>query len=129
MQTHTIYYHYTATVVPFIFLATAHSFYFFKKNPAVSYGSRFFLSLTICLFSIIQHRQLLVRMSLWADELDPFRWQMAKTIPAPAAAVATFDFLAELSQRPRLYSLHNVWRNNNPFTGENLTNFPMCSTL
>ena len=126
MQTHTIYYHYTATVVPFIFLATAHSFYFFKKRIRPwSYRFTILLSLTICLFSIIQHRDnFLVRMSLWADELDPFRWQMAKTIPAPAAAVATFDFLAELSQRPRLYSLHNVWRNNNPFTGENPYQLP-----
>ncbi|OGX30049.1 MAG: hypothetical protein A2787_04460 [Omnitrophica WOR_2 bacterium RIFCSPHIGHO2_01_FULL_48_9] len=116
--THTIYYHYTATVVPFIFLATAHSFNLLKRivRPWSFLLTIIFIVVT-CIVSTIQHRDnLLGRITTWADDLDPNRWQMSKTIPPTASVVATFDFLAELSQRSQLYSLHNVWRNNNPFT-------------
>jgi hypothetical protein len=49
------------------------------------------------------------RLSLRPDYLDSMRWNMVRKIPNDVPALATFDFLAELSNRKELYALHKLY--------------------
>lgn len=125
-QMHQIYFHYAATLVPFIFLATIGVLAFLKvrARPLVYYAV-LLLTAVSCVFNISRHWPVLKgRMDAWTDRLDSVRWQMVNAVPPEASIIATFDFLDKLSHRKSLYSLHNVWRDINPFTAESPYRLP-----
>jgi hypothetical protein len=77
------------------------------------------LCISAALNLFANERPLLVRTMGWNDELDPIRWHMVSQIPRDGTVVSSFDFLAELSQRKNLYSLHNIWQGFNVFSSIN----------
>ena len=116
---HTIYFHYSATIVPFIFLASMFSLriIFNKFKPFFSLVSFLFL-IPLVLHSLSYVKDYKERAEDWKDRLDPARWEIIKNLPQEAGIVATFRFLPELSRRKSLYSFHNVWMGYNQVTGE-----------
>ncbi len=114
---HTFYYHYAATMIPFIFLATVITLGELKKRfRVVSYRLILFSLIFIYPFHFFVHLPALKsRMAGWQDRLDSARWQMVDTVPKDASVIATFDFLDKLANRTSLYSLHTLWINASPF--------------
>ena len=117
---HTIYYHYAATAIIFIYLATVQTIARFRNHRQP------FVYICIIIITVINF-SLYLRMYLpnfqnrtasWQDRLDPARQNMMKFIPKDASVVASFDFLSPLASRKNLFSLHNVWQNYEPFTGK-----------
>ncbi|OGW97360.1 MAG: hypothetical protein A2Z81_08995 [Omnitrophica WOR_2 bacterium GWA2_45_18] len=117
---HTIYFHYAAPLVVFIFMAAVNTWTIVK--------SRFRLKIVILVIAVIVltsvfhtfhfQNQLTRRLSfLLGDRLNPIRWQMINHIPKDAGVVSTFNLLDPLSQRENLYALYNVWLDANLFTG------------
>ncbi|MBI5150468.1 MAG: DUF2079 domain-containing protein [Candidatus Omnitrophica bacterium] len=130
-QMHTIYYHYAATIMSFVFLAAMTSLGELKKRfrPV-------FYQLILIFFSAAYFVQMVVylpllegRMAQWQDRLDPVRWQMVGAVPPGASVVATFDFLDKLANRKDIYPFYNVWNDNNPFTGESPYRLPRNVSL
>ncbi|MCB9772396.1 MAG: DUF2079 domain-containing protein [Candidatus Omnitrophica bacterium] len=117
---HSLYYHYAATAIIFIYLATVQTLSIIKNHR------RPFLYICIIIITAINF-SLYLRMylppfqnkiALWEDRLDPARQNMLQRIPKDASVVASFNFLAQLTSRKDLFSLHNVWQNYEPFTGK-----------
>ncbi|MFA5008199.1 MAG: DUF2079 domain-containing protein [Candidatus Omnitrophota bacterium] len=112
---HTIYFHYAAELLPFLFISTIYGIKRFLKLPYVNYVRQgIFLSLILIVAiasNIILGPQVsLIRSSshfkkdIWDYQKDKF----LDAVPADAGIVATFEFLPKLSQRRNLYSFHNV---------------------
>lgn len=126
---HTLYYHYAATAIIFIFLASAESLALvqrkFKKSSYI-----IVLLLTLLSFFLYTKNYLPnfeKEISPWEDRLDTVRKSMAKEVPSRASIVVNFDFLAPLANRAEIFSLHNVWQNYATFTGK--TPFVLPDTL
>lgn len=120
MQMHTIYYHYAATITVFVFLALVPTFKFFKTHfNVLTFYAAVVLTMIPCVLNIGYHMpEFKGRMAAWEDRLDLVRWEMVHAVPPDTSIIATFDFLDKLSSRKGLYSLHSLWRNSNPFSGE-----------
>ncbi len=118
---HTIYYHYAATLVPFIFLATLCTFRWAKQSMRpLAYQ----ILLGIAVIGVLAHNfghegNYTYRIKAWADYLDPVREEMLIQVPFQDGVIATFDFLAPLSQRKLVYAFYNIVRGFNVFSGEN----------
>lgn len=128
---HTIYYHYAATMMPFIFLAVMTTLGELKNRFRPIFY-RLILILVILAYSFqmgVHLPDLKGRMAAWSDRLDPARWQMVSAVPPEASVVATFDFLDKLVNRQDLYPLYNVWKNSNVFTGRSPYRLPQNLSL
>lgn len=117
---HTLYYHYAATAVVFIFLSTAVSLRWLrgKLRPLFYF---LIILLTMGAYSLQIKKcfpQYQERLILLYDRLDPVRQRMFEKIPPQASVVASFDFLANLANRQQIFSFHNVWQNYATFTGK-----------
>ncbi len=119
-QEQTIYYHYAATIVPFIFLATLQSLRFIRtKIKPLFYYIIFSLMVLSCAVNLgFYKKDIALRISRFEDRLDPIRWQMVKEIPPDKGVIATLSFLAELSQRKHVYSFLNILKNADGFSGQ-----------
>ncbi len=117
---HTMYYHYAATAIIFIFLATAQSLVKLKEYLRPLFYS-FFIMITLTGYGLFVKGflpEFEKRIERWTDRLDPVRQNFFDQIPKNASALASFDFLDRLANRKGLYSLHNVWLNHATFTGQ-----------
>lgn len=119
---HTIFYHYTASIVPLIFLAAANSFRILKK---LMRPSSILILIILLLFSSVLHLKyflphLTQKISLWSDKYNPVKTQMLKFVPADSSITATFEFLNELSNREKLYAIYDVYRGVRVFTGKSV---------
>jgi uncharacterized membrane protein len=107
-----LYYHYTAELIPPLFIAFIFGLAFIRK----------FLTREWFLFFVILYTALASNLALgphfqWArhiqylipDEKDACKQIMLEKIPSDAAVVATFEFLPHLSHRKELYSFHHVY--------------------
>ncbi len=111
---HTIYYHYTAEMVPFIFISTVYGikrlikFKSLKNNQGLLIG----VLLIICLASNIYlgpHLNIITNLSAFRkDYLDSQKECFINSLPKDAKVVATFEFLPKLAHRKELYSFHHV---------------------
>ncbi len=110
-QEHTIYYQYALSLAPFIFLASAYGLSFLKRSLRPSfYKIIIFFLILLSFFSLVRYLPwFAARLNFRADHLNSVRWQMVKSIPPDAPAMASFDFLAELSTRRQLYAFHKVY--------------------
>lgn len=116
-----IYYHYTAEMIPFIFVSACFGtrrLYQFICSPRFKGESRWketgFVSLillTAVIFSIYLGPQLRIARFLSAyrkDYLDESKAEFLGRISKDTAVVATFQFLPRLTRRDGLYSFHHV---------------------
>ncbi len=128
-QYYTIGYHYGATVLPFVFLATIRSWVLLKsKLRPVFYHAAFFLITLACLFHIgFYQENVAVRIAQYKDPFDPFCWQMISKIPPQASVTATLSFLAELSQRKSLYSFRAILQGIKGISPQHLKSLPEVS--
>jgi uncharacterized membrane protein len=116
---HTIYFHYAATIAPFIFVATAIGLHLLKKILRPSFFV-FIIVLMVFASSLVftQHSKAL------NDKLYQVRYpkndienKMILAIPTEASVVASFKYLSHLSNRNEVYAFYNVWLGRNLFTG------------
>jgi uncharacterized membrane protein len=114
---HTIFFHYAATLTPFLFLATLEviTWIYRKLNKTAAFVivSLIFISL---LFNMKWHSDhFFERISQWEDGADLTRQSLMEQIPSDAGVIGTFEFLSHLADRDHVYPLRNVWVNKNPF--------------
>ncbi len=111
----TIFYHYTAEIIPFIFAALIFSMEFLLKN---SHVKKYQLYLKVSLLSVLlasniflgPHLALLRSISTFKkSNLDLYKDSFLAEIPKDASVVATFEYLSHLSHRSNLYSFHHVY--------------------
>ncbi|MFH0731401.1 MAG: DUF2079 domain-containing protein [Candidatus Omnitrophota bacterium] len=110
-----INYHYTALLVPFIFVSTVWTL---KKNLGLKAGHAYryfflaaFLSVSILAGFFLEAPQLRIReyvRSFSIDDAARAKQRLVQSIPPNASVMATFQFLPHLANRKDLYSLHLV---------------------
>jgi len=113
---HTIFYHYTAEMLPVIFISTIYGIkrFFtvdFVKNN-IRQGMFIGLFLTVAVTSSICFGGgldlLANRKDITRDILDCQKERFIGMVPEDAGVVATFEFLPKLSRRKHLYSFHHI---------------------
>ncbi|HOW36312.1 MAG TPA: DUF2079 domain-containing protein [Candidatus Omnitrophota bacterium] len=113
-QGHSIYYQYTSSITPFIFLAAA-TFLAIARHrlrPFTFYALIGLMFIFNILNTLSYAKPIVERLYPHIDRLDTARWQMVRMIPKDASVIATFDFLAELSTRKSLYAFHKIYSDN-----------------
>jgi len=110
-QHHTIYYQYVLSIAPFLFLAALSTFFTLKRflRPLFQIIILVLIVVLSCLSFKKYLPSLLPRLNLASDHLNPSRWAMVRTIPPTSSVIASFDFLAELSNRKDLYAFYKVY--------------------
>jgi hypothetical protein len=119
-QQHTIYFHYAATVVPFLFFASVNSLRFIKDHfKPIMYHSVLFLTFTVLCLSFIYHSpHYTKKLGRLADRLDPIRYQALQQIPKDAGVLATFEFLDHLTNRKKLTPMTFIYHDVAIFSGQ-----------
>ena len=108
---HTIYYHYTAEIIPFVFFSSI----FALKKVLSFYKKENFIAIALLIVTIGAnliigpHIKYLFNLSpFYKTDSDYVKEAFLKKIPDEAETVATFEFLPKLSHRRKLYSLQHV---------------------
>lgn len=110
-----ITYHYTAELIPFVFVSFVYAIKFLSKNYLFRTKQLFFKILLIILFlnSVKSGPHLAVLPRIFynykRDYSDIYKERFISKIPESASVVATFEFLPHLSHRSKLYSLHHLY--------------------
>jgi len=113
---HTIYYHYAAKLIPFLFISAIYGLRFLLKSRFMNrrQWSLVGVLLTVSIVSNL-HFGLLVKMFprfsryYTMEDIDYRKQDLIDLIPKDASVVATFEFLPQLSQRERVFSFHHVY--------------------
>lgn len=111
-----IYYHYTAEIIPFIFFALIFGtvrilkFRHFKLRQVLLATALIAVSLIHSIkngphFNIIKE----LNDGLRRTQLDEYKENLLKAIPADASIMTTFEFLPYLANREHLYSFHHLY--------------------
>ncbi len=107
-----LYYHYTAELIPFVFVA----FVFGVKRITASASKSKYLGGILLLNALVLNFVLgphLHLMQDWKRIIFDYRVvqkeRLIEQIPKDAPVVATFEFLSHLSHRQDLYSFHHVY--------------------
>jgi len=110
-QEHTIFYHYSHALVPFIFLSAVYGLARVKHK----WGERKMM-VVVTILGLIQIGHFAYFFNEYKSRLgyqNPRRaqenWQLVNAIPNDGHVLATFDYLAPLSARTYLYSFHKVF--------------------
>lgn len=115
LSEHTIYYQYTAEVIPFIFIAMI---YGLKRILDIAFLKQHFgkIFLTVLVSALSFNFFLGPHFLIWPEvikaeknNLVSEKKRLVSLIPANASAVATFEFLPRLAHRGKLYSFHHVY--------------------
>jgi len=115
---HNIRYAYVMTMAPFLFLAIIETFMLFYKKLKREYHLTLILLLTISIivldvnFHVFKARFLMSETLNQTNEVIRDRWKLVHTIPQDASVVASFSFLAQLSQRKNLYAFYKIYDSN-----------------
>lgn len=115
---HVFYFHYAATAIIFIFLATVTSLAKIKKHlNTLLYCLLIILTVAgYCLSLGKFWPEFENRISQWQIKPIPTHKSMIDQIPPNASLVTSFDFLSRLTQRHQIFSFQNVWENYSTFT-------------
>ncbi|UCH12871.1 MAG: DUF2079 domain-containing protein, partial [Candidatus Omnitrophota bacterium] len=111
---HTIYYHYTAEMIPFIFIAAIYGIRKIQSFKSIERNKTVFISIILSIVIISNlilgpQLKLLVNLKpLYRDQRDKIKARFVKMVPKQAAVMATFEFLPHLLYRQNIYSFHNV---------------------
>ena len=111
-----IYFHYTAEIVPFIFVSLIYGIRFFLDKvkdvlrPGLLKTSMIVVILISCLvygphFKVFPK----IFKEYQRSYLDYYKKKFIEKIPRNASVVATFEFLPHLANRTNLYSLHHKY--------------------
>ena len=110
-----IQYHYTAEIIPFIFMSLIYGIKFLIQHRLMP-NQKFFKIFFFCvvlLVNLFYGPFFRVFKSVWtdykSDYLDKYKDILVNKIPKNAAVVATFEFLPHLTQRQQLYSFHHIY--------------------
>lgn len=109
---HTIYFHYTLEMIPFIFLATILGIKRLIKFDPIKNRQHFIkviiLVLGIFFYLSIGPTNTLFAVKNYKNNNFALKQQIIDLIPEGAGVVSTFEFLPKLSLSNKLYSFHNV---------------------
>lgn len=113
--THTIYWHYSATIIPFVIFAYIYGLknlrkiHFFRK--AVKYIPAFTLVLELAMsFNLYKGSHYFVRFHSKITPEDSAKMQAVSMVPKKASVITTFDFLPKMGQRNNIYTFYVFWR-------------------
>jgi len=112
----TIYYHYTAEMIPFLVAGFAYGVAY-----VLEYFKEKFYRQLLLLALVISYAATFIVISPFSSSLDrmekfvkdetlAFKKGLIAQIPPDAPAVATFQFLTQLAQRRELYAFHHVFQ-------------------
>lgn len=108
---HTIFYHYTAEIIPFVFFSSIFAF----KRILAFYKKENFLIICLLMITVVSnwilgpHIDYLLNLNRFnKTALDYAKDTFLEFIPKKAEVVATFEFLPKLSNRRGLYSMHHA---------------------
>ena len=109
-QEQTLYYHYVATLSPFIFLACLHSLRLIKnKTRPYVYGILLTLFAMASMINLYQQRSgIIERLAMMKVQEAPLYQRLIDQIPPKSSVMATLSFLDQLSHRGELYAFMNV---------------------
>ncbi|MBI4707869.1 MAG: DUF2079 domain-containing protein [Candidatus Omnitrophica bacterium] len=112
----TIYYHYAAEIIPFIFISLIYGIKFFldkEKNNLRPWLLKVSLIFVILISNLIYGPHFKAMPKLFSEYrmnyLDRYKEEFIRQIPQGASVVATFEFLPRLSSRKDVYSLHHKY--------------------
>ena len=120
-----IYYHYTALLIPFIFYSTINGLSRLLKYRFI-YNKQKALKISIFTVVIVSgvylagpQFYLLEYLSLYrVDEAAMQKDRLVKMVPNDASVIATFQFLPKLASRQEIYSMHFISRGLKMLTNE-----------
>lgn len=110
-QEHTIYYHYTAMITPFIYIAAICALERLSNTfRTIAWGPSFLIVLSLAtnfmygpLAKVPIYKAQLVK-----DDLDDYKRDLLAQIPPEAAVMSTFEFSPMLAGRQDYYSFHYI---------------------
>lgn len=115
-----IYYHYAASIVPFLFISVVAGLVKLKTYCRPRTFRLIFLFFVItCAIPIIRLKdspRFRAYISGWHDRLDTTRQAMLEKVPSDEPVVATFEFLPHLIRHRELYTFFPIWKGYEPFT-------------
>jgi hypothetical protein len=111
----TIYYHYTAEMIPFIFAGLVYGVRFLSIRTRII--KPVFLKITLLSAVVIGNLYLgpyfkIAQMLFYSGHgnyLVKIKYDLLAKIPASSGVISSFEFLPHLTQRKYLYSLHHVY--------------------
>ena len=111
----TIYYHYTAEMIPFIFAGLVYGIRFLLKRSR--FVRPFFLKIALLSALLIANLYFgpyfkipqILFSPYHKDYLDDIKYDLLAKIPENSGVITTFEFLPHLTHRKYLYSLHHVY--------------------
>lgn len=113
LNEHTIYYHYTATITPFVFIAAIHGMAFIhgkrKLGLLLSPLPLMFTIYANFLYGPLSHPEKYVHDTR-VDAEDIYKKKMLSDVPKNVPVVSTFEFSPMLAGRNRFYSFHFIYR-------------------
>lgn len=112
---HTLYFHYTAKLIPFLFISAIYGTRLLLKSKLIR-RYKWCLGGTLLAASIISNinfgllPKLPAYFSSWykMKDIDYVKQRLINKIPEDASVVTTFEFIGKLAQRKEIYSFHNV---------------------
>jgi uncharacterized membrane protein len=112
-----IHYHYTAKLIPFLFIAAIYGTRVVLKSKLINRnkGFLFVLLLATPLISNINFGFLPKLPGNFSsvykmEDIDYAKQKLIDAVPKESAVAATFEFLPKLSHRQELYSFHHVYK-------------------
>jgi uncharacterized membrane protein len=113
---HTIQYHYTAKLIPFLFISAVYGMRFLLGLPWLKHRRwplvALLLTATVIsnvFFGWLPHVPGYFPRRYAVKAIDRIKEDLIKRIPKDASVVATFEFLPKLSSRKHLYAFHHVY--------------------
>lgn len=114
---HTIYFHYTAPLIPFVYISAIFGLQKLLKIKFIAALRKNFLCFVFVSFSLFanfwygplgtidEYAHDLIKKDFYDEERD----RLVQTIPKDAPVVSTFRFLPGLANRGELYSFHYIY--------------------
>jgi hypothetical protein len=112
----TIFYHYTAEIIPFIFISLIYGIKSLLYDRRLAQRQKFLKTALLSVLFISNlwfgpHFMVFPELNhkYKKDYLDRYKEEFIKEVPKGASVIATFEFLSHLSHRKFLYSFHHVY--------------------
>jgi len=136
---HTVYFHYAASLAPFIFVATAVALTKIKEKIRERTSHQALIATVMfCLFNVVLYQQTFFSQKYFSrfqrqdlqravdaamqrgfvvQKAEGHKKRILQRVSSADAVIATFEFLPYLAARDKIFSFHNFLENRNPITG------------